>query len=374
MPQKGAPHHTPTSPHRHLFTWACALLLHAIALAPLTSSHSPQNTARPSNSALRQKNMKTHRVAVTYPKQRPKKKPEEKNKPETQPKGQIVEIAPNKKQEIPEKSKYLSEYNNKVERETRSRHASAFHKNVMQEVTTPNKGPVPEQAPSETNPKPSVEKNPSPPSLEGNGQALRIPKTTPLEKLLLPSSSLYGTYAQTRPVPQKISGPHDSLELPRASSEKEEATQPTLQPWAAPVGLNASLAGGPMNDHLKNIDEGDGTFLNTREFKYAAFFNRFKRDVAQKWTPWLEYSRRDPTGNIYGKKNRFTVVWITLGPDGSLQRTRVDKSSGIDFLDEEATAAIQRAAPFPNPPKALRDSVGLVEFPFGFTVEFDTGF
>ncbi|MBI5546242.1 MAG: energy transducer TonB [Deltaproteobacteria bacterium] len=82
---------------------------------------------------------------------------------------------------------------------------------------------------------------------------------------------------------------------------------------------------------------------------------------------------KDPTGEIYLYKDRYTVVAVTLGNDGSLRSIAVDRSSGVDFLDREAISAFQRAQPFPNPPPALQNDRGEIRFIFGFYLEVPRG-
>jgi len=45
------------------------------------------------------------------------------------------------------------------------------------------------------------------------------------------------------------------------------------------------ITGAAANDHLQDVDEGDGTYLNTKEWKFASFFNRVKQSVSQQWNP-----------------------------------------------------------------------------------------
>ena len=80
----------------------------------------------------------------------------------------------------------------------------------------------------------------------------------------------------------------------------------------------AEAGGGAPNDDLHGVDPGDGTYLNTREWKYASFFNRVKRAVAEEWHPDIVYLRHDPSGNVYGTRDRVTVLRIHLKPDGAL--------------------------------------------------------
>ncbi len=129
------------------------------------------------------------------------------------------------------------------------------------------------------------------------------------------------------------------------------------------------IAGAAANDHLKDVEEGDGTFLSTREWKYASFFNRVKQSVGQNWDPNTQMRLRDPSGQIYGGRDRYTMLTVTLDQTGRLKDAFVEKSSGLDFLDLEAIKAFERAQPFPNPPPGLLATDATVRFQFGFFLE-----
>jgi TonB family protein len=98
-----------------------------------------------------------------------------------------------------------------------------------------------------------------------------------------------------------------------------------------------------------------------------------KQNVGQTWNPVREITRRDPSGNIYGNRDRNTLLAITLDADGRLRDAYVEKSSGLDFLDLEAVKAFERAQPFMNPPPALLDENKLIQFKFGFTLSMGYG-
>lgn len=132
-------------------------------------------------------------------------------------------------------------------------------------------------------------------------------------------------------------------------------------------------AAGGTYDYLPGVEDGEGTALNARRWKYASFFNRVKEQVAQNWHPEQAYRMRDPHGNIYGTKDRLTVLAIALNPDGSLNKVYVAESSGVDFLDDEAIKAFEAAQPFPNPPPGLvAGDSKLISFRFGFMFEINS--
>jgi len=133
----------------------------------------------------------------------------------------------------------------------------------------------------------------------------------------------------------------------------------------------ARAVGGGTQDALPNIDDGEETALNSKKWRFASFFNRVKRQVAEHWHPEEVYRQRDPTGMIYGRKNRYTALRIQLNPDGRLSHVAVEQPSGLDFLDDTAIQAFKEAAPFPNPPRQLVESNGLINFGFGFLFDLN---
>jgi len=128
------------------------------------------------------------------------------------------------------------------------------------------------------------------------------------------------------------------------------------------------VSGAPSNDHIEDVPKGEATLLNSREFKYATFFNRVKRGVSQYWSPRVgeEYIRRDPYGNIYGVKDRRTLLSISLDESGDLVDVEVVHSSGVQFFDDVAIQSFRDASPFPNPPVGLLENDGRIHFQFGF--------
>ncbi|MBI5509955.1 MAG: energy transducer TonB [Deltaproteobacteria bacterium] len=302
----------------------------------------------------------------------------EKKKPETVG-GQVVELPPSPDRRAPDNARYLSEHNSRTEHETRSRHQTKDYVNAMNERTVTSKSELASR--DDPHDATALEVGPERPAQPGASKAaspfaLEIPSTTKRDRLALAFDPKSGRF-RNQTESQAMTGNSNRLKLSvgepgtkdgaKGSAPKQGLTMSDLVPA---VGVMARVAGAPANDHLEGLDEGEGTFLNSREFKFASYFNRMKRGVSQHWDPISEYRRRDPTGNIYGFRARVTVVNVTLDRDGALKDVEVTQTSGIDFLDREAISAFRRAAPFPNPPRALVGDGGNFTFPFGFHVEF----
>jgi TonB family protein len=127
-------------------------------------------------------------------------------------------------------------------------------------------------------------------------------------------------------------------------------------------------------DDLDGLEDGSENLLNSKRWKYASFFNRVRNAVAEHWHPEVVHAANDPDGRIYGTKTRRTKLIISLNPDGSLHRIRLETSSDVDYLDEEAIRAVRAAQPFSNPPPGLVDATtGRIEFAFGFIFEIHGG-
>jgi outer membrane biosynthesis protein TonB len=89
---------------------------------------------------------------------------------------------------------------------------------------------------------------------------------------------------------------------------------------------------------------GEGeTALNAKRWMYATYFNRLKQKVAENWKPAEEYQRRDPDGSLYGQKVLTTLLRVVVRSDGSLDAVNIDSSSGLDFLDDLAVEAFEKA-------------------------------
>lgn len=305
---------------------------------------------------------------------------EKKKEPEAIPPGQVVDTAPGNNQ-VDDKAKFVSETDNKVKKETKAKDQSQTYRNAMPQRTAAQKIDTDGKSDS------------SQLSIAGNnglGQDDRPLKETELPKLALkvpdikkqqavelknPNLDGPGVQVSNRDEREAMKGNSDRWSLtPGAASANDEASSGHVGTPGAPNLLPSAtvldkIAGAAPNDYLKDTDEGEGTYLNTRQWKYASFFNRVKQSISQHWVPGDQLRLRDPTGQIYGGRDRYTVLTITLDQNGRLKDTFVEKSSGLDFLDLEAMKAFERAQPFPNPPPGLLAADATVRFQFGFMLE-----
>jgi TonB family protein len=286
---------------------------------------------------------------------------------------QVVDVAPGN-EKVPDQSRLLAETNNSVEKESVSRFARP---GAERTTPRPTQSTTPVPVPKE--PAPEVARAPAAAGTRRGdtrrvgapGAAEPSPATRPADRLALNLDP-----AGLRPARPPEAPPKGAAQAPGEGGEGGEGSPdgrpgaPILKPSAA---FYDQMAGNAFPDHVEGKDVGDATFLNTREWKYAGFFNRIKQTVAENWDPGSAIRARDPRGERFMYKDRDTVLTITLARDGTLKDVKVSKSSGIDFLDQTAVDAFSRSQPFSNPPPGLLDPQGEVRFSFGFHIETGGG-
>jgi TonB family protein len=164
----------------------------------------------------------------------------------------------------------------------------------------------------------------------------------------------------------------DDGSLPQDPGRAGSSGVPGLR--GSPATMRQAFGTPGSYDDLRGLEEGEETLLNSRRWRFASFFNRLRDAVAQNWHPEQLHAARDPEGRIHGTQTRVTRLFISLHPDGSVARIRIDQPCGVDYLDEEAIRAVRAAQPFSNPPPQLVDpNTGTIDFGFGFIFEIRSG-
>jgi TonB family protein len=103
---------------------------------------------------------------------------------------------------------------------------------------------------------------------------------------------------------------------------------------------------------------------------HAAFFNRVHRRVSEHWYADDAYRKHDPAGPLFGAcDHHATELIVEVANTGGLRSVELLRSCGLDFLDQEAIAAVQSAAPFERPPLDLVEAQGFVRFRFNIVFE-----
>jgi TonB family protein len=258
--------------------------------------------------------------------------------PQDDAEGRLVELSPEQKaaDAPPPKARFRSDRNTKVEKETVSRYAGVY----------PRLAPKPEPA-QETRPAPS-----------GGGAAQTGERGR---------EGARGERVAT-------ARPRGDLRLPELG-EGGEGGRRTRGDKGADLSVSpeamARIAGGPSMDGVgEGLEEGDATWLQSREFRYATYMNQMRREIGQQWFPLVRKAQRerDPDGSAFFYKERTVVLGLTVDTDGNVKDLSVLQSSSVDFFDRIALSSVQAAQPFPNPPRGMFHAQDEVRIPFAFTM------
>lgn len=292
---------------------------------------------------------------------------EEKRKakePEDELDGQVVSVpAPKRATERPKDARYLARYDNATERETKRKGDPKA--GGPQQVATP----MVEQGREGIEPLDALRAAIRPPDARESEDEPRKERTEDAEKR---------DAAQRFSVIRRDEAP---LELapegspgPSRRDRRGPEGPPTYEALLPPL---VGMGGGPgvkgTDDWLPEVEEGDETALNTRRFRYWSFFERVKESLKRNWRPAQEFRRADPTGRVYGVRDRMTVLSVVLNADGSLSGLRILAESGVGPLDEEAVRAFHAAQPFPNPPGGLVGEDGHIQFTYALILDIESG-
>ncbi len=274
------------------------------------------------------------------------------------PKGKLINQDPPEREERPDASDFLSEFDRRVERESRAPRSPKPSASSQESRKSPQQDGSPPTPPNKPSSKPAKAAEGKTPATRGTPSD---PDVSDSEDGELSRSSEVGETMDAR-AEDRADGESGNPQIPNPGAPNLRGSKDALR----------QLFGRPSIDDLRDVEPGDETLVNSKRWKYASFFNRVRDQIAQHWDPVSVRRARDPDGTRWGSRTRTTRLLISLNPDGSLKRVSVERSCGIQELDTEAIRAVRSAHPFNNPPRQLIDpKTGLIEFTFGFILEFD---
>ncbi len=186
-----------------------------------------------------------------------------------------------------------------------------------------------------------------------------------------------GNPSLTPPIPQKAvkSSPQPRLRdlLPAYDPSSLMAkVDPSVPNFAAPPNHARPQEASQTSDHLKDVNRGLETLLNTQEFVYYSYYERIRTRLRQYWEPGIRHkiTRLLHTGrHLASNRDHTTRLIITLNAMGELVRVQVLEQSGVRDLDDAAVEAFRSAAPFPNPPRGIVGADGTIQIRWDFVLE-----
>lgn len=119
---------------------------------------------------------------------------------------------------------------------------------------------------------------------------------------------------------------------------------------------------------------GSFTALNTDRYLFYSFYSRIEELIRFRWESAVRQSidTTPPTNFKYnpsGVWNTHLEIWIK--PNGEYHSAHLMKESGFKAFDQAAIQAFIQARLFPNPPKEMVESDGLIHLKYSFRVNYE---
>ena len=129
------------------------------------------------------------------------------------------------------------------------------------------------------------------------------------------------------------------------------------------------LRGG---QYIQGMKEGEVSALNTKEFVFFSYFDRVRKQLDQAWQPILreniEHIFRSGR-HLASHADYITRTVVTLSGRGEIMKVQLIEESGTHDLDQAAVDALNKAGPYPNPPKGLVDTTGAIQIRWDFILK-----
>jgi len=152
--------------------------------------------------------------------------------------------------------------------------------------------------------------------------------------------------AEERPRPES-----ETATAPKTTAKREKS-MPTLKTLMASAEQAAkSVAEAQIEDwrrkYRENVEKGDAVWLDTEKDILFSFFKRFRDQIYGVWNYPPNAAERGQEGTC--------LLKVTINRDGTVRDVKVMESSGVDILDEEATVAVLKAAPYGSLPASYTE-------------------
>jgi TonB family protein len=154
------------------------------------------------------------------------------------------------------------------------------------------------------------------------------------------------------------------VKISRANREDYQ----TDRKWAESQ-TGEALRGG---QYIRGVKPGEVTALNTKEFVFYSYFERVRQQLDQAWQPIVKQNvgKILKGGRQLASNTDFvTRTLVTMNERGEILRIQLLEQSGTEDLDQAAIDALNKAGPYPNPPKGLIDSSGNVHIRWDFILK-----
>ncbi|MEW6440314.1 MAG: cell envelope integrity protein TolA [bacterium] len=195
----------------------------------------------------------------------------------------------------------------------------------------------PPEKPAPKKPEVAVpEEKPKPPEEKPKAPEVKQAKVAPSPEKDKPKPE---EPAKAAPAKEKTAEPSEASRSKDADSEKALSdVLARIEKKVARAGKEGS--GGRPGGGSSGWDDRQAELL------YSSYYDEVESRVRQNWIPPQNF---DPN-----RESLMTVVSLALLPDGRIQSSFIEQSSGSPYFDQSVMRAILKSDPFPPPPVGLK--------------------
>jgi TonB family protein len=121
-----------------------------------------------------------------------------------------------------------------------------------------------------------------------------------------------------------------------------------------------------LENFTPNVRVGNQSELGTRAHPFAAYIAQVHRQIHRFWGDGFLADLDRRTGSDPYPRNLVTALEIAIKPDGTLGQVVIARPSGVMPFDAAAIDAVGSAAPFGEPPAAIKSRDGNVYITWHF--------
>ncbi len=157
---------------------------------------------------------------------------------------------------------------------------------------------------------------------------------------------------------------YDVAESERRTAARAERSQ-GMGRWDRIMAKQA-LFRASLENFTPNVRVGNQSELGTRAHPFAAYIAQVHRQIHRFWGDgFLADLDRKVGSDVYDRK-LVTALELSIKPDGTLGQVVIARTSGVLPFDAAAIDAVGSAAPFGEPPQAIKSRDGNVYITWHF--------
>lgn len=157
---------------------------------------------------------------------------------------------------------------------------------------------------------------------------------------------------------------YDVAESERRAAARAERSQ-GMGRWDRIMAKQA-LFRSSLENFTPNVRVGNQSELGTRAHPFAAYIAQVHRQIHRFWGDGFLADLDRHTGADIYPRSLVTALEISIKPDGTVRQVVIARTSGVMPFDAAAIDAVGSAAPFGEPPAAIKSRDGNVYITWHF--------